>query len=374
MIIKAFAKSAAAELIHRSGLEHVFAAIDRRRSGGRRVIVLGYHRVVDNFERERSLGIESCLISSSTFRRHVAWLASRFELASMSRAVDVLQGRATAKRDIAVITFDDGYADVFAHAAPILKEFDVPATLYVSSDVVDSEGFFPHDELYQLVLRLSATPSMHARMPRFSRAKLEEMQAGGSLSPKPLLHDLLQKLAPNDIRTLCLELADASGASAALPDSMRAMGWKEVQTLARQGFEIGAHTATHAVLANAPEEESLEELSRSKRAIERTLDGPCDHFAYCNGYYSDALIAQLRSVGFSSAVTTEDRLNRVGSDPFRIARRVVWEGTARGVVGTSPGLLACQLGGAWRALGFDSSESGKRPSPLSREEPLRRLG
>ncbi len=36
-----------------------------------------------------------------------------------------------------VITFDDGYADFYHHALPVLKRYNFPATIYVVSDCID---------------------------------------------------------------------------------------------------------------------------------------------------------------------------------------------------------------------------------------------
>lgn len=372
--LKKRAKVAAAFAINRSGLRRAIQAGQRARAGGRRVVMLGYHRVTNDFERERTLGIESCLISQNTFRQHVQWLSSHFELATMSRAVEVLQGRASAKRDVVAITFDDGYADVLNHALPILQALRAPATLYVSSAVVEREGFFPHDRLYALLQRHEQSVAMRQRTPPFTRALLERPWRNTPTRPKEWLHDLLQERTPAEIERICDELTFASENTVPpLPATMKAVGWDGVRALRDGGFEIGAHTTSHAVLANVPPDVAERDLRESKTAIERAIESPVKHFAYCNGYYNDDFIDALKRVGYSSAVTTEDRINRIGSDPFRIARRVVWEGTAQGLSGTNPNLLACQLDGTWSALGFDASESGRRPCPPAVREPLRRL-
>lgn len=372
--LKKRAKVAAAFAINRSGLRLAIQAGQRLRAGGRRVVVLGYHRVTDDFERERHLGIESCLISQQTFKQHVQWLSSRFELATMSRAVEVLQGRASAERDVAAITFDDGYADVLEHALPVLQALRAPATLYVSSAVVEREGFFPHDRLYALLRRHEQSAAMRLRTPPFTSALLDRPWHGTPKTAKQWLHDLLQERSPDEIERICDELTFAAeNAVPKLPSSMKALGWAGVRALRDGGFEIGAHTTSHAVLANVPVELAEQDLIASKAAIERAIESPVKHFAYCNGYYNDDFIDALKRAGYTSAVTTEDRINRIGSDPFRIARRVVWEGTARGSSHTSPNLLACQLDGTWSALGFDASESGRRPSAPAFREPLRRL-
>lgn len=374
MMLKQAAKSAAAFAVHRSGLRSALALGQRLRAGGRRIVVFGYHRVTDDFGTERQRGIESCLISTTTFRRHVAWLKSRFELATMSRAVEVLRRHERGGRDLAVITFDDGYRDVLDHALPVLQSLDAPATLYVSSGVVEREGFFPHDRLYALLRLQQRSASMSARLTSFARETLAPPAKGGMQDTRDLLHDLIRDRTPGELEHLCDELEAAAGRLwSGLPESQRALGWEGVRALQRAGVEIGAHTISHAVLTNVSPQEAQADLAASKAAIEQAIQQPVRHFAYCNGYYNADLVEALAQAGYESAVTTEDRLNILGADPFRIARRVVWEGTARGLAGTSTSLLACQLDGAWRVLGRDASESGVRPSGVSNDVALRRL-
>src|SRR5947209_5266431 len=100
MELRKAAKTLAALASDRSGLRTAISHGRRLAAGGRRVVVLGYHRVCSDFEFERQRAIESCLISRSTFAKHVAFLSEHFELATMTRAVDVLSGRASASRDL----------------------------------------------------------------------------------------------------------------------------------------------------------------------------------------------------------------------------------------------------------------------------------
>jgi len=44
-----------------------------------------------------------------------------------------------------VLTFDDGFQTLYTNAWPILKEFNVPATVFVNTAYLDNEGPFPFD-------------------------------------------------------------------------------------------------------------------------------------------------------------------------------------------------------------------------------------
>lgn len=359
MSARAAVKQAAAACLNISGARNVIASVQRHQTGGRRVVVVGYHRVCADFDAEREGTIESCLIGRETFRRHVEFLADRFELVTMSRAVDVLAGRVATSRDVAAITFDDGYADVVTNALPILHSVGAPATIYISSEVVEHGGHFPHDRLFALLLMWQRERSkMEQRVWPSTRAILQ--QANPNAGPRAWLHDIIANHSPTVIDRLVDNLSEASPHLVKPPASSAAMRWDGVRTLAAAGWDIGAHTTGHFVLTHLDPDVAELDLRVCRAAIEAETRHRAIHFAYCNGYYSDTLIKSLRRAGFVSAVTTEDRPNRIGDDPYRIARRVLWERSAAGVGDrTSYSLLACQLDGAWTAAGFNASESGR---------------
>jgi peptidoglycan/xylan/chitin deacetylase (PgdA/CDA1 family) len=345
-----------------SGARQAAASVRRFKAGGRRVLVFGYHRVCTDFAAESAAAIDSCLISQATFARHVSFLSGHFELATMSRAVEVLSGNAKASRDLAVITFDDGYADVLQNALPILADVRAPATIYVSSGVVGKQGYFPHDRLYSLLTRWQGSESLlRGGATPWVRSVLANISSvpGG---PHRWLHRLIAQRTPAELERLIDEMSDAAKIPSDPPASTAALGWDGVRKLAASGWEIGSHTTGHCVLSHLDSTAIEKDLKACKAAIERATKRKVAHFAYCNGYYNDAVIEALRRTGYESAVTTEDRLNHLGDDPYRIARRVLWEGSAMGAFGgPSESLIACQLDDTWSVLGFNASESGRRP-------------
>ena len=59
---------------------------------------------------------------------------------------------------VVVITFDDGYADNFHEALPLLREADCPATVFVTAGKIDDEEEFWWDELERLILLPESLP------------------------------------------------------------------------------------------------------------------------------------------------------------------------------------------------------------------------
>ncbi|HEV8599586.1 MAG TPA: polysaccharide deacetylase family protein [Gemmatimonadales bacterium] len=101
------------------------------------------------------------------------------------------------------------------------------------------------------------------------------------------------------------------------------MSWDEVRDLKRRGFEIGAHTMTHADLGRLSGEEARREIVGSKLTLEACLGGPVDLFAYPFGreaQLTEANRALVVKAGFRCCPSAFGGLVRTGDDPFRFRR------------------------------------------------------
>jgi peptidoglycan/xylan/chitin deacetylase (PgdA/CDA1 family) len=74
-------------------------------------------------------------VTPDAFREQMAWLAENSTPISLSAA-------ATGEPGVAV-TFDDGYLDNLTEAAPILREYGIPATVFIVAGKVGA--FLDHD-------------------------------------------------------------------------------------------------------------------------------------------------------------------------------------------------------------------------------------
>lgn len=357
-------KGAAAGLLHYSGLRHALTHVRRSQAGGRRVLIVAYHRPVEDFASEVQRSIPGTLISHTTLRRHLEDAHSAgYEFAPMNQAIDVLSGQRTAKKDLLVVTFDDGYRDVYRHAYPILKSMGVPAMVYLPSEYVGTNRRFNHDRLFHLirVARERHHTPRYEELPTAARQLLGPIFLLGQ-SASASLDDFLG-VHPTATLTRIIDGLEAQlgGGPELVPSYGDVMTWDEVRAMARTGTQFGGHTQNHSVLTLESAENVTREIRASKERIERELGSTIDSFAYCNGWYSDEVIQALARNGFRSAVTTEDLLNRMGGDPFTLKRKVLWENFSLGLSGgySSP-LTTCHLDDVFGLLSVSHPVRGKR--------------
>jgi peptidoglycan/xylan/chitin deacetylase (PgdA/CDA1 family) len=105
-----------------------------------------------------------------------------------------------------------------------------------------------------------------------------------------------------------------------------------VRTLAGMGFDIGAHTVTHPILARLSSEQANDEIVRGKAELERITGREVSLFAYPNGVpgtdYRAEHVRMVREAGFAAAVTTSSGVATSASSAFELPRFTPWSRTA----------------------------------------------
>jgi peptidoglycan/xylan/chitin deacetylase (PgdA/CDA1 family) len=208
-------------------------------------------------------------------------------------------------RRFACFTLDDGYRDNRDFALPVLREFDAPSIVYVTSDFAEGAGRLWWVALERVVAKaLQIEVQIGGNTVRLDTGTPATKQAAFDL-----LLDWLRGL-PNefDIRREMSALCRIHGVDEAAICPSLCMSWNELKPFADDPLvSIGAHTVTHCNLARQSEAGAGDEMATSRSRIEEIVQRPVIHFAYP---YGDRIAAGRRefalahSTGFKTAVTT----------------------------------------------------------------------
>ncbi len=285
-------------------------------------------------------------VPAAAFEQQVTFLASRRRVVALSDLVSMIRCRQPLAPDTVAVTFDDGYLDNLAVAAPILKRYGVPATLFLPTGYIDRTEPQWIDQAYTLFER--------------SSAYCLEWDADGSRHSFDLRHPADRAEA---YRIVCGRLLVASA------DERRAMltvlherlrpaeqpprltlSWDDVRTLLREypGFEIGGHTGEHLDLTRASPEQACAEMRSCMDRIREQTGRPPRHFSFPYGRTSAGLRRLVADAGFDSACGGGggDAVVRSTTDPYALPRVKAPAGMKRFAVLTSSANT-----GFWRRLG-----------------------
>jgi peptidoglycan/xylan/chitin deacetylase (PgdA/CDA1 family) len=204
-------------------------------------------------------------VSASVLRQQLGHITRRYRpvrLQDLARAR--VAGEPMPPRSV-VITIDDGHTSFLRWAFPVLKEFGIPTTLFIVSDLLDTGRWLWTDRFMYL--------QAHAR----------------AVIPDAIL-TALKQLPPPERDHRLEELARQAGVTipSLPPEPYALLSRVEVQQLAQSGLvEIGSHTRTHATLCSLDSEQSWIEVAGSRRDLERSLDLPITALCFPNGQFGD---------------------------------------------------------------------------------------
>ena len=102
------------------------------------------------------------------------------------------------------------------------------------------------------------------------------------------------------------------------------MGWDTARGLVEEGFQCGAHTATHPRLAGLDPARCRAELVEGRRRLEAELKRPVLHLAYPFGSYDAAARAMAAEAGYLTACSTQAGLSAPDDDLLALHRVTVY--------------------------------------------------
>jgi len=247
----------------------------------RTLTVVSLHRVLAKSDPRWRTCDPLYTMTDRTFESCVRFLARHYSIVSLDELEAASIGTANLPPNAALITFDDGWADNYDYAMPILRRCGVPAALFVAAGAINR-----HDAFFQE--RMIAA----WRTGRINAAAIAAAWARACPSAPPVTDPVsetkirtliagLQQLPPSERSGLLATL------KASLSDPERQMLTKEeVGQLHESGFGIGTHGYQHEPLTAVDDLDF--ELGESRRAVADIVGIPVERVVTMSFPFSKA--------------------------------------------------------------------------------------
>ena len=204
-------------------------------------------------------------ITVEKFEEQVRYLSDAgYYFASMNEVVNYVQGKATLPMKCVALTFDDGYADNYVHAFPILKQYAAKGTIFINTAFIGRE--------------------------------------------------VALKVGLNKFAEISEENADVV---------YRFLSWDQIKEMYQGGIDFQPHGHTHRDLLRSSETVVREEVTKSKKVLEVALGERRDFFSYPFGRYNETVISILKECGFNAALAVEPGLAKPGVDAYTLPRTCI---------------------------------------------------
>lgn len=319
MKLSVSAKSALAKILGSLGIPE---AAMRNRSG-KRYLILMYHRVLPSGHAipPTQAGM---FVDPNTFEEHIGYLKQYCRVISFAEKFSsVHEEKSESGLPECILTFDDGWRDLYEYAYPILKRNRVPATVFLPTRYIGTHEWFWSDRLAWL-LASSFSSAEQKRRTRSGNAVVEKVAGlrGAYEDRLEAAIHILKNRKEGEIEEVIAGLKERSITEPA-PNTRVFLDWKEIREMAESGLvSFGSHTHNHRILVHLAEEEVGKELILSKETLVR--EGAADPsfipFCYPNGDWNERIARMVRETGFHAAVSTENGWNEEGAFPFALKR------------------------------------------------------
>ncbi len=231
-----------------------------------------------------------------------------------------------------LVTFDDSYASLADHAAPILKRYGVPAVMFINGLPVGNEGL----TLDNLVCYAVNTSGMKTVLSVVHAIKND--RNGQQYSLEHVLTDLLPSLSPDALNEFRARLIAACGinVSDVLHREKPYLSESQLRSLASAGIEIGNHTYSHAACRSLGASDFEKEIYYNKAKLEAITSTRVRAFSVPYGYgrdLTDELCTHLHSSDHEAAFLVESRSNTTRTDLYHINRVSVHANSDAGLFG-----------------------------------------
>lgn len=258
--------------------------------------ILAYHRVASS-----TIDLNLLNVSPQNFSAHMAELKSQRTILPLEELIQQVK-KGEINTGAVAITFDDGYLDFINNALPILQQFKIPATLFITTGAATRTGYtFWWDRLEEMLKSCSTN-------------KIFEI-IGSEFNDQFLLDAVLR------FQRLCLDMP-VPAIDEFLRISMNTDNTLEHPTLTipelaeaifnAPEITIGSHSVSHSQMSILHPIFQKIELAESKRIIEKVFKGRNSNFfalPYGHpGSWNESTIKIAKSLGYKGILTTQQKL------------------------------------------------------------------
>ncbi len=260
------------------------------------LLIIVYHRVCPSMD-----SYEYMAVPADVFDTHIKFLKDNFRVVTMDDGLRLVSDKGN-KGVYVSINLDDGYMDNYTYAFPIFKKYDLPATVFLATDLIDRDHIFWWDKVFQIIQGSGKNGTGDILKDGYKASRINSFLMNKKESE---IEDFLDKFKKQS--RVNKKIA---------PNQM--LGWSQIREMASSGITFGSHTKTHRNLCLMEDNEIHEELMDSRLKLQEKLGPEQIGFCYPYGKYDDRLKGIVRDTGFDYARTCIKGSNSKNTDRFSL--------------------------------------------------------
>ncbi len=245
---------------------------------------------------------------------------------SMNEVIHYNEERKPFPEKSFAITFDDGFENNYSIAAPILKDLDISATFYVSTEFID-KNYMSWIDYIEYCFEITKLGKLS--LP-WERNKFEFKNNTDKIRILDYLRNRVKVDMSIDLNQLVSSIFNQCGVEKINgtddPLDLK-MNWNQIKEINDdENFIIGGHSHKHINLAFLDNQELKYEIETSMKLLEEKSSIKTFHYSYPEGLeycFSEKVISELKKVGIKCCPTAIHGLNKFYDDLFHLKRIAV---------------------------------------------------
>lgn len=273
-----------------------------------RAVILMYHRITDRGDEQG--------VNRDVFEQQINYIRANMNPVSLNEIAESISlGKPITPKTVAV-TFDDGYEDNYTNAYPVLKKYEMPATIFLTAGYIGTSKVFWWDKLSELI---NKTKIRNIDLSGFSECFKGVSGIDSSrpiaihteeerINAKKILADIFKTYKNEEINKATNKLQSQLNVLDEMIKAPQILNWAQVREMNINGIDFGAHTMSHPILSQLSIEESENEIILSKTTIENEIDIDVKGFAIPYGlaaHFNDGTLKAIEQAGFRYCCSAE---------------------------------------------------------------------
>lgn len=278
-----------------------------------KVIILMYHGITA--KHDPVVNFDGKHVEVTLFEKQLEHLKEKYSIISLSDFIAAREGKKLLPKNSVLLTFDDGYKNMYTQLFSVLKNKQTPITIFLPTGYIGKNVMGWYDAITAAIAGTKEKEVIIAGKKYVLEKEKQKCAAILELKIKASEN-------PNIKKQLIAEVFAKTKFSKkiAVTEDFSYLTWEECKEMQKATVTFGSHSVTHPFLTKEQNKEGEKELSDSKEFIEKKLGQECVAFAYPFGDYNAAIAQQTKNAGYLLAVTTTYGKNVLNTNPYKLKR------------------------------------------------------
>lgn len=273
--------------------------------------ILMYHSVSDDASKD--WGPWKYAVTPSRFEKQISILSDAHTVCSLDKIIRYVTSGVSIDPSTVALTFDDGYADFCTNALPILQKYNVPATVFISTSMIN-KNYPPFEQ--RLARGLMARDQLEIRINQ-ERLEFDLRQKSRVIEAYEQIRSELKFASFEQRRSVLNSVQDSESPGSEMVST------GEIKKLAKHRLvTIGSHGHRHLPLTTLRESDIAENIRASQSALCDLIGENIRYFSYPYGSVNNSVRRAVEQNEFEAGLTTSPRSiqPRDWTNPFTLPR------------------------------------------------------